>query len=93
MTLNQFKFIFELNGKILIENWRKLEFKRHCERIMRHPAERVHEALQKAVKLVGNDKPRLYYIKMVHDILLELEKKEFQKPMGLSMKSIMNGMP
>lgn len=92
MTLGQLKFIFELNGKLLIEQFKHLEFKRHCDRIMRHPADRVSEALRQAIELCGNDKPRLYYIKVVHDILLDLEKKEFNKPMALSMKDIMAGM-
>ena len=92
MTYKQLIRIFELNPRIMLDATNASEFDRHCKRIMRHPADLVLKSIQDAVKIYGNDKPRLYYIKAVHDILLSLEKQSFNKPVAQNVKEVLKGM-
>ena len=92
MTYRQLVYVFKLNPRLMLEQFKVGDFQRHCERIMRHPADKVSEALDKAIKIHGDTHARLYYIKVVHDILLEMEKKDFSKPVAPNVKEVMKEM-
>ena len=78
---------FDANGKDKAEF-----FRRTCQRLMKFTVEGVSKGLDDIQK-VEPELSRLSYVFKVHDLLIANEKKSYEKPMGLSMKSIMAGMP
>ena len=96
MTPRQLIYNFNLNTKIFIKEWNDKsangrDFRRHCERIMRFPADMVAQALDESRKIWG-DKPPFWHIKTVHDILIDLEKKQFQAPMTPTAKQALRSL-
>jgi hypothetical protein len=78
---------FDANGQDKAKRFREV-----CQRLMKFTVEGVARGLEDVMK-VEPELSRLSYVFKVHDLLLANEKKNYEKPMALSMGSIMRGMP
>ena len=89
--------IFKLNPRMYLHGFdengqdKAKRFREVCQRLMKFTVEGVSRGLEDVLR-VEPGLSRLSYVFKVHDLLLANEKKNYEKPMGLSMKSIMAGM-